>query len=118
MDKFNANESVDATRLKKLLLESGTPKILRKNEYMVHQNDKTNHIGFVTSGIFRLTRIDTNGSEWIVHKNTKNGAITGGFDRVNPFQQAEQGFDKLFGYNRQLSESFEYANTMKNGNMD
>ena len=51
------------------------------------------------------------------HKNTKNGVITGGFDRVNLFQQAEQGFDKLFGYNRQLSESFEYANTMKNGSI-
>lgn len=35
MDKFNANESVDATRLEKLFLESGTLKILRKNEYMV-----------------------------------------------------------------------------------
>ena len=34
------------------------------------------------------------------------------------FRQAEQGFDKLFGYNRQLSESFEYANTMKNGSID
>ena len=52
------------------------------------------------------------------HKNTKNGVIKGGFDRVNLFRQAEQGFDKLFGYNRQLLESFEYANTMKNGNMD
>lgn len=52
------------------------------------------------------------------HKNTKNGVITGGFDRVNLFQQAEQGFDKLFSYNRQLSESFEYANTMKNGSID
>lgn len=51
------------------------------------------------------------------HKNTKNGVIKGGFDRVNLFQQAEQGFDKLFGYNRQLSESFEYANTMKNGSI-
>ena len=52
------------------------------------------------------------------HKNTKNGVIKGGFDRVNLFQQAEQGFDKLFGYNRQLSESFEYSNTMKNGSID
>ncbi|CCX77433.1 putative uncharacterized protein [Parabacteroides johnsonii CAG:246] len=52
------------------------------------------------------------------HKNTKNGVIKGGFDRVNLFRQAEQGFDKLFGYNRQLSESFEYANTMKNGSID
>ena len=52
------------------------------------------------------------------HKNTKNGVIKGGFDRVSLFQQAEQGFDKLFSYNRQLSESFEYANTMKNGSID
>lgn len=52
------------------------------------------------------------------HKNTKKGTVTGGFDRVNLFQQAEQGFDKLFSYNRQLSESFEYANAMKNGSMD
>lgn len=51
------------------------------------------------------------------HKNTKKGTVIGGFDRVNLFQQAEQGFDKLFGYNRQLTESFEYANTMKNGSI-
>lgn len=52
------------------------------------------------------------------HKNTKKGTVTGGFDRVNLFQQAEQGFDRLFGYDRQLSESFKYTNTMKNGNID
>ena len=51
------------------------------------------------------------------HKNTKNGVIKGGFDRVNLFQQAEQGFDKLFGYKRQQSESFDYHNTMKNGSI-
>ena len=51
------------------------------------------------------------------HKNTKNGIIKGGFDRVNLFQQAEQGFDKLFSYNRQLSESFNYYKTMKNGSI-
>lgn len=48
------------------------------------------------------------------HKNTKKGTVTGGFDRVNLFQQAEQGFDKLFGYNRQQSETFDYHNTMNN----
>ncbi|MCM1720940.1 DUF5712 family protein [Bacteroides ovatus] len=52
------------------------------------------------------------------HKNTKKGTVTGGFDRINLFQRAEQGFDKLFGYDRQLSESFEYANVMKNGNIE
>ncbi|KAA6324639.1 hypothetical protein EZS27_026051 [termite gut metagenome] len=51
------------------------------------------------------------------HKNTEKGTIKGGFDRVNLFQQAEQGFDKLFNYDRQLTESFEYYNTMKNGNI-
>ena len=34
------------------------------------------------------------------HKNTKNGVIKGGFNRVNLFQQVEQGFDRLFSYNR------------------
>ncbi|NDV82250.1 DUF5712 family protein [Bacteroides sp. 51] len=51
------------------------------------------------------------------HKNTKKGAIKGGFNRKNLFQQAEQGFDKLFGYQRQLTETFEYYNTMKNGSI-
>ena len=51
------------------------------------------------------------------HKNTKNGVIRGGFDRVNLFQEAEQGFNKLFSYNRQQSESFDYHNTMKNGSI-
>ena len=51
------------------------------------------------------------------HKNTKKGTVKGGFDRKNLFQQAEQGFDKLFGYKRDLTESFEYYNTMKNGSI-
>lgn len=48
------------------------------------------------------------------HKNTKKGTIKGGFDRKNLFQQAEQGFDRLFDYKRGITESFEYYNTMKN----
>jgi len=51
------------------------------------------------------------------HKNTQKGTVKGGFDRKNLFQQAEQGFDKLFAYNRPLTESFEYYNTMKNGSI-
>ena len=51
------------------------------------------------------------------HKDTKVGIVKGGFDRVHLFQQAEQGFDNLFGYNRQLSESFEYHNIIKNGSI-
>lgn len=51
------------------------------------------------------------------HKNTKKGTVKGGFDRKNLFQQAEQRFDRLFGYKRELTESFEYYNTMKNGSI-
>lgn len=51
------------------------------------------------------------------HKNTKKGTVKGGFDRKNLFQQTEQGFDKLFNYNRKLTETFEYCNTMKNGSI-
>lgn len=51
------------------------------------------------------------------HKNTQKGVIKGGFDRTNLFRQVEQGFDSLFAYNRPLSESFEYYNTMKNGSI-
>jgi ribosomal protein S15P/S13E len=51
------------------------------------------------------------------HKNTKKGAIKGGFDRTNLFRQTEQGFDRVFSYNRPLTESFEYYNTMKNGSI-
>lgn len=49
------------------------------------------------------------------HKNTQKGRVMGGFDRVNLFQQAERGFNKLFNYNRQQTESFEYQNRMRNG---
>lgn len=48
------------------------------------------------------------------HRNTKKGAIKGGFDRTTLFQQVEWGFDKLFNYNRPINESFEYYNTIKN----
>lgn len=51
------------------------------------------------------------------HKNTKKGTIKGGFDRVNLFQQVEQGFDKLFNHNQQSTELFDYLNTMKNGSI-
>lgn len=40
------------------------------------------------------------------HSNTKKGVITGGFDRTALFENVEKGFDRLFDYNRQLSETF------------
>ncbi|KAA6335937.1 hypothetical protein EZS27_015869 [termite gut metagenome] len=51
------------------------------------------------------------------HRNTTKGAIKGGFDRKTLFQEAESGFDKLFGYGRDIRETFVYCNTMKNGSI-
>lgn len=51
------------------------------------------------------------------YKNTKNGIIKGSLDRVNLFQQVEQGFDRLFNYSRQQAELFDYHNIMKNGSI-
>lgn len=51
------------------------------------------------------------------HRNTKKGVIKGGFDRTSLFQQVEQGFDRLFKYERPMNGSFEYYNTMKNGSI-
>lgn len=51
------------------------------------------------------------------HRNTKKGAIKGGFDRTALFENVEKGFDRLFGYDRQLTETFGYCNTMKNGSI-
>ena len=51
------------------------------------------------------------------HKNTKNGVIKGGFNRVNLFLQVELGFDWLFSYNRQQTESFNHRNVMKNNSI-
>lgn len=48
------------------------------------------------------------------HRNTKKGAIKGGFDRTILFENVEKGFDKLFEYDRQLPETFAYCNAMKN----
>lgn len=51
------------------------------------------------------------------HKDTKKGIVRGGFDRTVLFQSVEKGFDRLFNYDRKLTETFEYCNTMKNGNI-
>jgi hypothetical protein len=51
------------------------------------------------------------------HRNTKKGVIKGGFNRKALFENVEKGFDRLFGYDGQLSETFGYCNTMKNGSI-
>lgn len=78
-------------------------------------NDNNMHCHIIVSRKDQANKIKL--SPLTNHRNTKKGVIKGGFDRTNLFQQAEQGFNKLFNYSRLLTESFEYYNTMRNGSI-
>lgn len=53
------------------------------------------------------------------HRSTgKNGTVKGGFDRTKFFKESEQEFDKAFSHQRDFKETFDYQNTMKNGNFE
>lgn len=51
------------------------------------------------------------------HVNTKKGFVKGGFDRARFFHESEKIFDKVFSYQREANETFQYQNLMKNGNV-
>lgn len=48
-------------------------------------------------------------------KNAEHSLKVGQFDRVAFKEAAERVFDQQFGYDRELWETFRYANTLKNG---
>lgn len=52
------------------------------------------------------------------HRNTSKGSVRGGFDRTNFFKDTETAFDRCFKLDRDLKDSFEYKNTMKNGTIE
>lgn len=55
-------------------------------------------------------------SPMTTHTGKKNcGSVKGGFDRSGFYQACEEGFDKHFGYDREVKESYQYRNAMKNG---
>lgn len=67
MDTFNSdNRILDCSVLESFFIQSGILKSFKKNEYFVWQGDKTRTIGYVATGVFRLSRIDANGNEWII----------------------------------------------------
>jgi len=78
-------------------------------------NDNNMHCHIIVSRKDQANKIKL--SPLTNHRNTKEGVVKGGFDRTNLFQSVEQGFDKLFSYNRPINESFEYYNIMKNGTL-
>lgn len=67
MDKFNTNNSsLDCSALEDLFVRQGTLKEFARNDYFLRQNDHTRYIGYVVSGMFRLSRVDANANEWII----------------------------------------------------
>jgi hypothetical protein len=52
------------------------------------------------------------------HRGKSRGAIKSGFDRTEFFNNAEKTFDRDFNHSRDFKESFEFQNTMKNGNVE
>ena len=51
-------------------------------------------------------------------KNQAHSLKVGQFDRTAFKQSAEKRFDKMFSYERELKETFKYANTLKHGDYD
>ena len=49
------------------------------------------------------------------HKDTQRGVVKGGFERKQYSERTEQAFDRAFGYERPLTETFHYAHTLKHG---
>lgn len=67
MDAFNSNNRpLDCSALENLFIQKGTLKSFKKNEYLLRQGDRTRWIGYVETGIFRLSRMDMRGNEWII----------------------------------------------------
>lgn len=52
-------------------------------------------------------------SPWTNHINTKDGPIQGGFHRNKSRQESQDIFDSMFGYQRDVNETFEFQNQAK-----
>lgn len=67
MDTFNShNTPLDCSVLENLFLEKGMLKSFNKNDYFLRQGDKDRYVGYVATGFFRLSRIDSKGNEWMI----------------------------------------------------
>lgn len=52
------------------------------------------------------------------HRSNSQGAVQSGFDRSAFKTAVEAQFDRQFSYERSISETFKYANTLKNGSQE
>ena len=99
MDNFNVKDSPpDTSRLEYLFLEEGLLMKIKKNEYLVQQNEKNNQIGFVVSGIFRLSHTDANGNT----ASTECEVYLLPLSKLNQFWETDMDTQRL---GRQIAET-------------
>lgn len=68
-NRMNFNEymdEIDFSEFRKLFSEKEKSVEIKKKDYFVQQNEPCKYVGFIESGIFRYTRIDSEGKEHIV----------------------------------------------------
>ena len=89
--------------------------------YTIHEN-RENDDGTVRPGIHDhiiVSRKDKTGkyklSPMTNHRSGSSGVIKSGFNRDSFYRDCERIFDTTFGYQRRISESYDYNNTMTHG---
>ena len=89
--------------------------------YTVHEY-RENDDGSLRPGIhvhIIVSRKDNSGkyklSPMTNHRGESSGVIKSGFNRDSFYRDCERIFDTSFGYQRRISESYDYNNTMKHG---
>ena len=89
--------------------------------YTVHEY-RENDDGTVRPGIhvhIIVSRKDKTGkyklSPMTNHRSGSSGVIKSGFNRDSFYRDCERIFDTSFGYQRRISESYDYHNTMRHG---
>ena len=89
--------------------------------YTVHEY-RENDDGTVRPGIhvhIIVSRKDNSGkyklSPMTNHRGESSGVIKSGFNRDSFYRDCERIFDTSFGYQRRISESYDYHNTMRHG---
>ena len=89
--------------------------------YTVHEY-RENDDGSLRPGIhvhIIVSRKDNSGkyklSPMTNHRSGSSGVIKSGFNRDSFYRDCERIFDTSFGYQRRISESYDYHNTMRHG---
>ena len=92
--------------------------------YTVHEY-RENDDGTVRPGIhvhIIVSRKDKTGkyklSPMTNHRSVSSGVIKSGFNRDSFYRDCERIFDTSFGYQRRISESYDYHNTMRHGSSE